>query len=35
LDCLWRSRFWPLITGPTDQGLSYKDPLKIRSSEVF
>jgi hypothetical protein len=35
LDCLWRSRFWPLITGPTDQGLSYKDPQKIRSSEVF
>jgi hypothetical protein len=35
LGCLWRSRFWPLIKGPTDQGLSYKDPQKIRSSEVF
>ena len=35
IGCLWRSRFWPLIEGPTDQGCFIKITRKIRSSEVF
>jgi hypothetical protein len=35
LGCLWRSRFWPLIEGPTDQGCLIKITRKIRRSEVF